>query len=90
MKDNFVNKSELIRSSLKANPAATNRQIILDVKAKHGVVVRSNLVIQAIGKERDRKALVAFRPTILAAARALFEMCGRDLLSAQQHLRMVA
>lgn len=88
MKDNFLNKSELIRESFKLNPLATNRQIICDVKARHGVCVRSNLVIQAIGKEKDRKALAAFRPTILAAARALLEICGRDLVSAQLHLRM--
>ncbi len=90
MKDNFLNKSELIRESYSLNPAATNRQIMSDVKRRHGVSVRSNLIIQAIGKERDRKALVAYRPTILAAAKTLLDVCGRDLASAQHHLRMVS
>lgn len=87
---NRMNKTELIRQVHQNNPAATNKQICVMLFEKYGVRVGSNLIIQAIGKEKDRKALMSARPLILILAKQLLELCGNCRVAAQQHLRMVA
>lgn len=88
--ENRINKTEMIRQVHQNHPAATNKQICVILFEKHGLRVGSNLVIQAIGKEKDRKALMSARPLILMLAKQLLELCGNCRVAAQQHLRMVA
>ncbi len=56
-KENFMVKSDLIRTIYKAIPYASNRQIKDIIKEKYNVDVSSTHIIAAIGKHKTRRAL---------------------------------
>lgn len=76
--DNFYNKSELIRQVSKANPGISNKQIKQLVKSVYGIDVQSNLIISAIGKEKNRRDLSWLQSEILSAGKRLVALCNND------------
>ena len=53
---NYHSRSELIREIYGNNPLATNRNIIEACKKAWGITVKSNLITNAIGTEKARRA----------------------------------
>jgi hypothetical protein len=73
-KDNFENKSELIRKVYENNPTAKNIDIKRQILKQYGVNCDQNLIIAAIGKYKDRIALQpAFRSLLKTAKSFLTE-----------------
>lgn len=82
------NKSELIRRVYKERPASSNAEIRDSVKRCWGVDVEANLIIQAIGRERDRVAFLASHSSLQVLAKKFLENCGGNLAIAINHLRL--
>ena len=73
-KDNFENKSELIRKVFENNPTAKNIEIKQAILKNYGVNCDQNLIIAAIGRYKDRIALQpAFRALLKTARSFLSE-----------------
>jgi hypothetical protein len=87
---NLFNKSELIRTVYKEKPASSNAEIREAVMRRWRVRVEANLIIQAIGRERDRMAYLASHSAIQALARRFLADCGGNLSIAINHLRLAA
>lgn len=85
---NLFNKSELIRRAYKQKPAASNGEIRQLIKQQHGVDVESNLIIQAIGRERDRVAYLESHCSLQKLAKQFLANCGGNLSIAINHLRL--
>jgi hypothetical protein len=83
------NKSELIRRVYKERPSASNAEIRESVKRRWDVDVEANLIIQAIGRERDRVAFLASHASLQALAKGFLDNCGGNLAIAINHLRLV-
>jgi hypothetical protein len=82
------NKSELIRKVYKERPSASNGEIREAIKYRWDVAVEANLIIQAIGRERDRVAFLASHSSLQALAKQFLENCGGNLSVAINHLRL--
>ena len=82
------NKSELVRVIYKEMPAASNAEIRLAVKRRWNVDVEANLIIQAIGRERDRVAYLASHTSLQRLARKFLSDCGGNISIAINHLRL--
>ncbi len=86
---NLFNKSELIRRAYKETPAASNGEIRQRIKQQHGVEVESNLIIQAVGRERDRVAYLESHCSLQKLAKQFLANCGGNLSIAINHLRLI-
>ena len=82
------NKSELVRVVYKEMPAASNAEIRFAVKRRWNVDVEANLIIQAIGRERDRVAYLASHTSLQRLARKFLSDCGGNISIAINHLRL--
>lgn len=87
-KSSIFNKSELIRIVYKERPSSSNAEIRRAVKSRWGVDVEANLIIQAIGRERDRVAFMASHSVLQVLAKTFLENCGGNLSVAINHLRL--
>ena len=84
----LFNKSELVRRVYKARPSASNAEIRQAVKQRWNVDVAANLIIQAIGRERDRVAYLSSHSSLQQLARKFLADCGGNLAVAINHLRL--
>ncbi len=84
----LLNKSELIRTVFKERPSASNAEIRYSVKQRWNVEVEANLIIQAIGRERDRVAYQASYASLQKLAKRFLSDCGGNLSIAINHLRL--
>ncbi len=82
------NKSELVRRIYKEMPSASNAEIRLAVQRRWNVKVEANLIIQAIGRERDRVAYLASHTSLQRLAKAFLSDCGGNISIAINHLRL--
>jgi len=57
LQENFINKSEIIRTVYTAVPYASNKQIREIIKERYGVECSSTHIIAAIGKWKTRREL---------------------------------
>lgn len=89
-RENFENKTELIRKVYEANPIATNKQIAQEVWDRWKVKVASNLIISAIGKYRARRLLQPAFKNLLALSQAHLESFLGDVEQAVWYLRQAA
>ncbi len=85
---NLFNKSELVRRAYRERPAASNGELREHIRQKYGVNVASNLIIQAIGRERDRIAFLASHHSLQIMANQYLANCGGNLAVAMNHLRL--
>ena len=83
------NKSELVRMVYREMPSASNAEIRQAVKQRWSVDVAANLIIQAIGRERDRVAYLASHKSLQHLAKKFLADCGGNLAIAINHLRLV-
>lgn len=84
----LFNKSELVRLIYKEKPSASNAEIRQAVKQRWNVDVAANLIIQAIGRERDRVAYLACHASLQKLARKFLADCGGNMVIAVNHLRL--
>jgi hypothetical protein len=84
----LLNKSELIRKVFRERPAASNAEIRLSIKQRWNVDVEANLIIQAIGRERDRVAYLASHASLQKLAKKFLGDCGGNIAIAINHLRL--
>lgn len=84
----FFNKSELVRLVYRDNPSASNAEIRQAVKQRWDVDVAANLIIQAVGRERDRVAYLASHSSLQKLAKKFLSDCGGNLAIAINHLRL--
>ena len=70
-------------------PSASNAEIRQAVKQRWSVDVAANLIIQAIGRERDRVAYLASHKSLQHLAKKFLADCGGNLAIAINHLRLV-
>jgi len=82
------NKSELVRKVYREHPWFSNAEIRESVKLRWNVGVKSNLIIQAIGRERDRVSYLASHATLQQLASKFLADCGGNLSVAINHLRL--
>ena len=82
------NKSELIRVVYRERPSSSNAEIRDAVKRRWDVDVEANLIIQAIGRERDRVAFLASHSALQLLAKQFLKSCGGNLSVAINHLRL--
>lgn len=82
------NKSELVRIIYKERPSSSNAEIREAVKRRWGVAVEANLIIQAIGRERDRIAFIASHASLQRLAKKFLADCGGNLAIAINHIRL--
>jgi len=82
------NKSELVRVVYKEMPSSSNAEIRLAVKRRWNVDVEANLIIQAIGRERDRVAYLASHASLQRLAKKFLSDCGGNISIAINHLRL--
>ena len=86
----WFNKSELIRTVYQEIPSASNAEIREMVRRRWNVKVESNLIIQAVGRERDRVAYLASHASIQQLAKRFLADCGGNLPIAINHLRLAS
>jgi hypothetical protein len=84
----LFNKSELVRRVYKERPSASNAEIRQAVKQRWNVDVAANLIIQAIGRERDRVAYLSSHSSLQQLAKKFLSDCGGNLAVAINHLRL--
>jgi hypothetical protein len=84
----LFNKSELVRLVYRERPSASNLEIRQVVKQRWNVDVAANLIIQAIGRERDRVAYLASHASLQQLAKKFLADCGGNLAIAINHLRL--
>jgi len=84
----LFNKSELVRRIYKEKPSASNAEIRQAVKQRWNVDVAANLIIQAIGRERDRVAYLSSHSSLQQLAKKFLADCGGNLAVAINHLRL--
>ncbi len=84
----LFNKSELVRRVYKERPSASNAEIRQAVKHRWNVDVAANLIIQAVGRERDRVAYLASHSALQQLAKKFLTDCGGNLSVAINHLRL--
>jgi len=84
----LFNKSELVRRIYKEKPSASNAEIRQAVKQRWNVDVAANLIIQAIGRERDRVAYLSSHSSLQQLAKKFLADCGGILAVAINHLRL--
>lgn len=84
----LFNKSELVRLVYKQKPSASNAEIRQAVKQRWNVDVAANLIIQAIGRERDRVAYLASHSSLQQLAKRFLADCGGNMAIAINHLRL--
>lgn len=84
----LFNKSELVRRVYKEKPSASNAEIRQAVKQRWNVDVAANLIIQAIGRERDRVAYLSSHSSLQQLAKRFLADCGGNLAVAINHLRL--
>ncbi len=83
------NVTQLIKNIHKIKPDATNHEIKEVLLEHHGLECGSNLIIQAIGSERDRLPLMERRDKLIPKALELLEICDGNRLVAQNLLNQV-
>lgn len=86
-KDNFENKSELIRKVFESNPTAKNIEIKKEILKRYGVNCDQNLIISAIGKYKDRIALQPSFRTLLKTARVFLNDFNNSVEQACWYIR---
>jgi hypothetical protein len=84
----FFNKSELVRIVYREKPSASNADIRQAVKQRWNVDVAANLIIQAVGRERDRVAYLASHSSLQKLAKQFLADCGGNMSIAINHLRL--
>lgn len=82
------NKSELVRHVFRENPSASNAEIRLAVKQRWNLHVAANLIIQAIGRERDRAAYLVSHALLQELAKKFLADCGGNVAIAINHIRL--
>jgi len=80
-----MNKTQMVRSVTENNLAMSNAAIKHAVKAKYQTVVETNLIISAIGSERERSKNASIAPALKAKAKELIYDAG-DYRNAQKIL----
>ncbi len=90
MKENFENKSELIRNVYKKNPSASNAEIKKMVKAIYDIDVQSNLIIFSIGKFSVRRTLAPAFQNLKKEAKLFLAKYQDNLEQAIWYLRQAA
>ena len=71
-----MNKTEAIRDIAKAHLHWTNQQLKQEVKRKHGLIVSSSAIINAIGSHKKRLAVSSYSIDIRKKAREFLRMAG--------------
>ena len=84
----LFNKSELVRLVYRERPSASNSEIRQVVKQRWNVDVAANLIIQAIGRERDRVDYLVSHASLQRLAKKFLADCGGNLAIAINHLRL--
>ncbi len=83
------NVTQLIKNIHKIKPDATNHEIKEVLLEHHGLECGSNLIIQAIGSERDRLPLMQRRDKLIPKAMELLEVCNGNTVVAHNVLNHV-
>ena len=90
MRENFENKSELIRKVYKKYPLASNAEIRKLVKDIYDIDVQSNLIIFSIGKYSIRRTLAPAFQSLQKEAKAYLAKYKNNLEQAVWYLRQAA
>ncbi|HAS36578.1 MAG TPA: hypothetical protein DCS15_08825 [Flavobacteriales bacterium] len=89
-KDNFENKSELIRKVFENNPTAKNIEIKDAILKNYGVKCDQNLIIAAIGRYKDRIALQPAFRSLLKTARSFLSEFNDSVEQACWYIKRAA
>ena len=90
MKENFENKSELIRNVYQKYPLASNAEIKKLVKDIYDIEVQSNLIIFSIGKFSVRRTLAPAFQNLKKEAKLFLAKYQDNLEQAIWYLRQAA
>ena len=85
---NAVNKSKIIRDVYSVKPSATNKEIKAVIESQYGFSVGSNLIVQAVGSEKQRNGLSTRTCLIVQRMKEIVADCGNDLEYAARCLRL--